>query len=355
MQSQLTLGNNREKYFKKGEKPVANRAKDWDQVETDEEGNPMGGVVERVRTKKEEKSIPEPDMREVIKLPEKKNEEKDMNKGDRKNEVTVVGGFQGLGDPEMRKRILGEDVPTVSVAAAAPANTTSVDTTPVGTALAPTQEALADAIKTLATDPAANLFPVFAGVIAKMVNKPTINTTPQPRHVFVAQEMEPCPICGYGKPKELNIKSSGEKVRPLVCKKCSDVYNLKYVPDTTKRILAGEDVVALTRHQWILAQLDIARFEEEFMVAKAENDRFNALIEARLKMLSALGSRQKDIDAAKIKLRETPLAREKITAKDAHHHFRRIGNRLAAAREVRPSLEKMIAEETASTNKGKAA
>ena len=156
------------------------------------------------------------------------------------------------------------------------------------------------------------------------------------------QDMESCPICGYRKPKEITVRDT--KVRPLVCKGCSDRYH-QYGAKVATQLAKGETVVVFSRHAWILSQLDINRFAQELGEVFGEKNRLNNLVEEELR---AKGHLPPEVfRPLRDQLQEKLYPEEKTTARQAYGRWRRLQARLEAAKEVRPQVEKMVADEAA--------
>lgn len=171
----------------------------------------------------------------------------------------------------------------------------------------------------------------------RQAHEPAAPRPAMPFGIQPQQEMESCPLCGYRKPTEITVQG-GVKVRPLVCKGCSDRYH-QYGAEIAIQLAKGETVEILTRHQWILAQLDLSAFEQELEAAAAEKNRLNEEVQAQLR---TLGHLPREVF---VPLRDR--LQEQTGARAAYGKFRRLEERLKAARVVRPELEQMVSHEAA--------
>lgn len=149
------------------------------------------------------------------------------------------------------------------------------------------------------------------------------DTTPQnPKSQF-----NPCAICGHNK----------SDAKFLVCKADDDRYKA-YAEGIAKQIAAGKDVVALSKPEWVLEQLDLDRFEKE-------------LEEVRQKRL---GVRERALEKAKTAGAGKSLPREVFTSlvdqyekkesDELYFLVRRLYARLQAAQTLKPDLEKTVAK-----------
>ena len=154
-------------------------------------------------------------------------------------------------------------------------------------------------------------------------------------------QFESCPLCGFRKAKEIPIRlrdGSTGKTRPLVCKGCSDRYH-QYGAEVATQLANGETVIVLTRHQWILSQLDLARFAQQLGEACHEKERLGKIVADKL---ATHGQLPREVF---IPLRDK--YQEETGASVSYGNWRRLQARLEAAKEVRPQVEKMVAEEAA--------
>lgn len=160
--------------------------------------------------------------------------------------------------------------------------------------------------------------------------------------IINGREMESCPLCGSDKPLEIT-PTHGDKYRPLTCKRCKDRYSGPYVEEVTAKLAAHEKTEVLSWHQWVLSQIDLARFGRELNEAFKEKERLNSLVEAKLKTEGHLP--YEVFVSLRNTLQEQKLPGESMTAKAAFGKWRRLQERLKAATEVRPQVERMVAEE----------
>lgn len=179
--------------------------------------------------------------------------------------------------------------------------------------------------------------PVVAPEIRKEVSTMTNPTTTPATTPALAtsQDMEPCPLCGYRKPKEITI-GDGKKVRPIVCKGCSDKFH-GYEAEIVDQLASGKKVEVLSRHAWILSQIDLTRFGQDLNQAFLEKERLANVVQAKL---AAHGRLSPGIF---IPLRDR--YQKETGASAAYGTWRRMQARLVAATEVRPQVEKMVADE----------
>jgi hypothetical protein len=214
-----------------------------------------------------------------------------------KKKMTSIGGFEALQKPEVREQILGPETRK---------NSTPVNTTPLTT-----------------TEPPANPKPHVQTEMKKETKMP---------------EFESCPICGGTKPIE--IAHGEHKTRPLVCKACSDKYHI-YAEEVATKLANGETVVVLTRHEWILNKIDLQAFALELNAAFREKEKMEAAVAQQIRAHGVL--------PREVFVPLQDKLRKSTGAAAAFGKWRKMQERLKAATEVKPQVEKMVAEEAART------
>ena len=176
-------------------------------------------------------------------------------------------------------------------------------------------------------------------------------------------ELESCPLCGGFKEKERKV-ADGKTVRLLTCGACSGGYR-RYCDETTKAIVANpaEAPEPLSKFEWVLRQIDLARFREEAVKSVASyRNKYDVTVIAVLRQRGYLEGNPtwgaKDNDFRRPQMRFTRAAFQSGTGvavrqqlegglNDTYKSMRRTLGRLEVATRVEPELRAAIAARAA--------